>query len=143
MRGVYGVLAASVVVCAVATGSSVMAQTPGPSAVPAKAKRMKAEVPPSPEAIEDGKGLYMKYCRSCHGEDGSGGRANAKGIKPSNLTDREWVRGSSEGTIFWVIQNGVPPSYHMRGFKGTLSDENIWKVVHYVRSLGGVTKTGR
>ena len=138
MRRVSGVLASAVVIVVAATASRVAAQSPGPKAVPAEAKRMKADVPSSPDAIEQGKTLYMKYCRSCHGEDGSGGRPNAKGIKPSNLTDREWVRGSSEGAIFWVIQNGAPPSYYMRGFKGALSDENTWKVVHYVRSLGGV-----
>jgi cytochrome c oxidase cbb3-type subunit 3 len=107
--------------------------------VPAEARRLKAAVPASPQAIEAGKVLYGKYCRACHGEDATGGRGNGK-IRPSNLTDKRWDRGSREGEIFWVIQNGAPPAYHMRGFKGTLSDENIWNVVHYVRSLGGVTR---
>jgi mono/diheme cytochrome c family protein len=142
MRGVSGLIASVAVVWAVVTASSVLAQTPaGPAAVPADAKKMKAAVPSSPQAIEAGKVLFAKYCRFCHGSSGAGDSAMApKDMKPSNLTDKEWARGSSEGEIFWVIQNGAPPSYQMKGLKGKVSDTDIWNLVHYVRSLGGVAK---
>ena len=119
-----------------------MAQAPaGPAAVPADAKYMKAAFPSSPAAIEAGKVLFTKYCRFCHGNTGAGDSTMApKTMKPSNLTDKEWVRGSSEGEIFWVIQNGAPPKYEMKGNKGKISDADTWNLVHYVRSLGGVAK---
>ena len=63
-----------------------------------------------------------------------------KTMKPSNLTDAEWVRGSSEGEIFWVIQNGAPPKYEMKGLKGKITDADTWNIVHFVRSLGGAGK---
>jgi mono/diheme cytochrome c family protein len=144
MRGVSGVLGCVVIVWAAVTASSVMAQAPapaGPAAVPADAKSMKAAFPSSPAAIEAGKVLFTKYCRFCHGNTGAGDSTMApKTMKPSNLTDKEWVRGSSEGEIFWVIQNGAPPKYEMKGNKGKISDADTWNLVHYVRSLGGVTK---
>ena len=142
MRGVSGVLWSVVVVWAVVTASSVLAQAPaGPATVPADAKTMKAAFPSSPAAIEAGKVLFTKYCRFCHGNTGAGDSTMApKTMKPSNLTDKEWVRGSSEGEIFWVIQNGDPPKYEMKGNKGKISDADTWNLVHYVRSLGGVTK---
>ena len=142
MRRVSGLLACVALVWAVVTTSSVLAQAPaGPAAVPADAKKMKAPFPSSPAAIEAGKVLFGKYCRFCHGATGAGDSAMApKDMKPSNLTDKEWTRGSSEGEIFWVIQNGAPPAYQMKGVKGKVSDTDTWNLVHYVRSLGGVAK---
>ena len=141
MHRVFAVVALPAVIWVAALSSIGAAQAPDqPRSVPASARKLKADVPSSPEAIEAGRGLFAKYCRACHGEDGRGGKPSAKGVVPSNLADRRWDRGGSEGQIFWVVQNGAPPAYHMRGFKGTLSDENIWKVVHYVRSLGAATR---
>lgn len=127
---------------AVVAASSVRAQTPaGPAAVPAEAKKLKAPAPSSPQAIAAGKLLFAKYCRFCHGNTGAGDSTMApKTMKPSNLTDAEWTRGSSEGEIFWVIQNGAPPKYEMKGLKGKVTDAEIWNLVHYVRSLGGAGK---
>jgi cytochrome c len=116
------------------------AQTPAPpKEVPAEARKMKAPFPSSPAAIEAGKPLYAKFCRFCHGNTGAGDSPMApKDMKPSNLTDETWTRGSSEGEIFWIIQNGAPPEYKMKGLKGKLTDTDTWNLVHFVRSLGGV-----
>lgn len=121
-------------------GAGVLAQTPAPpKEVPAEAKKMKAAVPSSPAAIEAGKQLYAKYCRFCHGDTGLGdGRLAPKNSKPSDLTDKEWTRGSSEGEIFWIIQNGAPPDYQMKGLKGKVADADTWNLVHFVRSLSGL-----
>jgi hypothetical protein len=61
-------------------------------------------------------------------------------MKPSNLTDATWDRGSTDGEIFVVIQEGAGPDYKMKGLKGKISDQDTWHVVNYVRSLGGVNK---
>lgn len=130
--------------CLVAAGAA-RAQTvppPLPSAVPAGARTLKSPTPSSPASIKAGAQLYQKYCRFCHGDGGKGDSPMApKNMKPSNLTDAEWARGSSEGEIFWVIQNGAPPKYDMKGLKGKLSDQDIWNLVHYVRSLGGASRS--
>lgn len=120
-------------------GAALMAQTPAPPKdVPAEARKMKAAFPSSPAAIAAGKQLYAKYCRFCHGNSGAGDSTMApKNMTPSNLTDTTWTRGSSEGAIFWVIQNGAPPDYQMKGLKGKISDADTWNIVHFVRSLGG------
>ena len=138
-RGLFVCVALSWIVV---TAANVLAQAPapaGPAAVPAEAKKMKAAFASSPAAIEAGKQLYTKYCRFCHGNTGAGDSTMApKDMKPSNLTDAEWTRGSSEGEIFWIIQNGAPPEYKMKPLKGKLSDTDTWNLVHFVRSLGGV-----
>jgi len=119
---------------------SVVAQTPAPpQAVPAEAKKIKAAFASSPAAIEAGKPLFAKYCRFCHGNTGAGDSTMApKDMKPSNLTDTTWTRGSSEGEIFWIIQNGAPPDYQMKALKGKISDTDTWNLVHFFRRLGVV-----
>jgi len=146
MRGVSkGWFSGVVVIWAVVMAVGVFAQTAaapaGPPAVPAEAKKMKAAFPSSPAAIEAGKVLFAKYCRFCHGNTGAGDSTMApKDMKPSNLTDAEWTRGGSEGEIFWIIQNGAPPKYQMKGLKGKVNDADTWNLVHFVRSLGGAGK---
>jgi len=146
MIGVYrGIFPTVALAWLVASGASVWAQAPapvGPAAVPAEARKMKAAFASSPAAIDAGKVLYTKYCRFCHGNTGGGDSTMApKTMKPSNLTDATWTRGSSEGELFWVIQNGAPPAYDMKGLKGKITDADTWNLVHYVRSLGGVPKS--
>jgi mono/diheme cytochrome c family protein len=132
------------VVWAVVMTAGVLAQAPaptGPPEIPAEAKKMKAAFPSSPAAIDAGKVLFTKYCRFCHGNTGAGDSTMApKNMKPSNLTDAEWTRGSSDGEIFWIIQNGAPPKYEMKGLKGKVNDADTWNLVHFVRSLGGAGK---
>ena len=108
VKGLFGGL---VLASAVSMGAPVIAQAPtGPEAVPAEAKKMKSAVPSSPKSIEAGAQLYGKFCRFCHGNTGKADSPMApKDMQPSNLADTTWERGSSEGEIFWIIQNGAPP----------------------------------
>ena len=146
MGRVLGVVFGDVVLAwSVAMGASLTAQTaapaPGPEAVPVEAKKMKAAFASSPAAIDAGRVLFAKYCRFCHGDTGAADSKMApKTMKPSNLTDPEWTRGSSEGEMFWIIQNGAPPKYDMKGLKSKITDADTWNLVHFVRSLGGVSK---
>ena len=142
LRKEFVVFAALALVAISAAAASAQGAAAGPSAVPAEAKKMKAAVASSPAAIAAGKQLYGKYCRFCHGNTGAGDSTMApKSMKPSNLTDTTWTRGSSEGEIFWLIENGAPPDYEMKGLKGKLTDADIWNLVHFVRSLGGIPKS--
>jgi mono/diheme cytochrome c family protein len=140
-RGLFGTIFALLIAASVTSLAQAPAAT-GPAAVPADAKKMKNAVLPSAASIEAGAALYQKRCRFCHGNTGKGDSTMApKTMQPSNLTDGTWVRGSSEGEIFWVIQNGAPPKYDMKGLKGQISDTDTWNLVNYVRTLGGVPKS--
>ncbi|MGH9384691.1 MAG: c-type cytochrome [Vicinamibacterales bacterium] len=139
-RGLFGgFLLASATILGEAAGAQAPA---GPAAVPTDAKKAKSPVASSPASIEAGAQLYQKYCRFCHGNTGKADSPMApKTMQPSDLTDAHWVRGSSEGEIFWIIQNGAPPKYDMKGLKGKISDTDMWNLVNFVRSLGGVPKS--
>lgn len=109
-----------------------------PRAVSAK---MKNPVASNAASIAAGQQLYNKMCRFCHGTTGKGDSPSApKDMKPSNLTDAAWDRGSTDGEIFSVIMEGAGPDFKMKGLKGKISDQDAWNLVNYVRSLGGATK---
>ena len=53
----------------------------------------------------------------------------------SNLVDDVWDHSSTDGEIFWVIKNGIPPGLLMEPWGDRLSDTDVWSVVNFVRDL--------
>jgi len=131
------ICAVCVLAAAAIVGVSLSAQAPGGNP---EAAKMKNPVPMSADAIGAGKASFAKYCRFCHGDEAKGdGKMAPKDSHPSDLTDAKWDRGSTDGEIFAVIQNGAGPKFEMKGFKGRMTDQQIWEVVDYLRSLGPAT----
>ncbi|BFU88921.1 MAG: hypothetical protein NTAFB01_01080 [Nitrospira sp.] len=81
-----------------------------------------------------GREIYVNTCIRCHGIDGKG----ALGIKlvppPADLTSLA-VQSRLDGTLFRRIHEGKPNTA-MGAWKHSLSDEEIWDVLTYVRTLG-------
>lgn len=88
-------------------------------------------------AAEAGKPIYAKTCAACHGDTGKGdGRAAAAfNPKPTDLTKGD-VPGDPDGELFLTVKQGRVRNgkMTMQPLK-TLSDEQIWQVVAYVRTL--------
>lgn len=83
-------------------------------------------------AVNEGKRLYRWYnCSGCHA---SGGGA----IGPP-LMDSQWVYGSDPQSIFNTIVQGRPNG--MPSFGGHIPDDQVWKIVAYVRAMGGGVRT--
>ena len=80
-----------------------------------------------------GREIYVNTCIRCHGIDGKG----ALGIKlvppPADLTSSA-VQDRLDGTLFRRIHEGKPNTA-MGAWKHSLSDEEIWDVLAYVRTL--------
>jgi mono/diheme cytochrome c family protein len=87
-------------------------------------------------ALVDGKEAFDHYCVACHGMDGQNtGVPFANHISPPIplLTSKE-VQSYSDGQLKWILDNGISPS-GMPGSKGTLSDDELWSIVVYLRHL--------
>ena len=83
------------------------------------------------EAIARGKQLFSQFnCAGCHA---AGGGA----IGPP-LMDEKWIYGSSSANIFSTIVEGRPQG--MPAFGGRISEEQVWRLAAYVRSLSGIDK---
>jgi len=127
----------SALVLALMSMTHVMAQANGGAAA---ARGLKNPVAASAQSVTTGQQMFQKNCRFCHGPQGKGDGPSAealakKGSPPSNLTDTTWQRGSTDGEIFTVIRDGAGPKFEMKGYKGRMTDTEIWHVVNYVKSL--------
>jgi mono/diheme cytochrome c family protein len=135
-----GVVTAIVVasLALVSTTVSVLAQaTKGGNP---KAAAVKNPVQPTPKSIASGRQAYMRACRQCHGPEGRGdGSLAPTNPSPPDLTDAEWIHGSSDGEIFAIISNGVGGDSEMKGVRSEMTVTDIWNIVNYLRSIGPQT----
>lgn len=78
--------------------------------------------------IKEGGALFVSYnCMDCHGADGSGA------MGPS-LADGRWHFGGTAGEVYQSIFEGRPEG--MPAWGGRIPDDQIWRLVAYVQSLG-------
>lgn len=97
----------------------------------------------SQESLAAGKEAFGHYCIACHGIDGQNtGVPFARRMSPPlpPLTSTE-VQDYTDGQLKWVIDNGISPS-GMPASKGTLSDDEIWSIVLYLRHLPAAGSVG-
>ena len=99
-------------------------------------KAEKNPLPQTPATITDGKEAFSHYCVACHGMDGQNtGVPFLQHMSPPvpSLASKD-VQDYSDGQLKWIIDNGIAPS-GMPGSKGTLSDDEIWSIVVFIRHL--------
>ena len=81
----------------------------------------------------EGKRLYSwMNCSGCHANGGGG-------MGPA-LMDDQWVYGEKPEQIYRTIVDGRPngmPAWHDR-----LTEQQVWELVAYVRSMSGLTPKG-
>jgi mono/diheme cytochrome c family protein len=88
------------------------------------------------EIIESGRKIYLGNeksnvnCSRCHGENGV---PNVRGAP--DFRNTQSMKKYSDSHLFWRITEGVPYS-SMSPYRGTLSEEQIWKVIAFIGSLG-------
>ena len=99
------------------------------------AAKVKNPVAATPDSVAAGKQVYTRYCAVCHGVSARGGSGSDISAPAPDLTDSDWKHGSSDGEIFDVIKNGVPPDLNMEPWGDRIKDNDIWNVVNYIRSL--------
>ena len=96
------------------------------------------EIPAGPDTIGSGGMTFNGDCAFCHGQDGITPSDVGKGMYPRVLSlGSPEVQQWSDAELFWIIKNGNRYT-GMGGFGKSLSDEQIWDLVHYVRSLASL-----
>ena len=111
------------------------------------------------EKTAKGRKLYNHYCSHCHGESGQQGEGfnweRMPDPRPKNLASNAEMSTFSDEEIFHTVYRDMKDTSDqkvlddenyfavptMPTFKYTLSEEEIWAVVGYVRTLHGMSLT--
>lgn len=85
-------------------------------------------------AVSDGKTLYLKNCRQCHGATGQpSAQSKKKYAKIKDFTDPDFFKTRSDDSLRVAVEKGV--GRDMKGFGAKLSKEDIGAVVEYMHVL--------
>ncbi len=88
------------------------------------------------ELLDEGKGVYMKYCAACHGMEGKGDGTAGPNLKPKPADLSKPHTGMDhpiEGT-YWKISTGRGL---MPGWGQTFEHRSLWAVAEFVFAFGG------
>ncbi len=85
-------------------------------------------------SIGIGRDLFAQQCVVCHGATGLGDGPTAKALIPPPANLQSHVPLHTDGEIFGFISAGFPGSA-MPAFHGQLTDEQMWNLVNYLRTL--------
>jgi mono/diheme cytochrome c family protein len=112
--------------------TTLVAQTK-PWVAPANFKTMKNPIAISDASTQAGQALYVKTCAACHGKTGLGDGPKAKSLKtvPGDFS-KAISQNQTDGEHFYKTKTGRGD---MPKYEGKLSDDDIWNVINYIRTL--------
>ncbi len=99
----------------------------------------RGEIPPPPAdmqtSLTEGDKVFGTDCSECHGNSGRKPTDAGRWMYPraADLGSSE-VQMYSDRELFWIVKNGIRLS-GMPAFGRVESDEHIWDLVHFVRTL--------
>src|SRR5208282_585710 len=95
----------------------------------------------NPSAIATGLDHYRENCVMCHGAPGVAAGELSKGLNPRAPSLAE-QSDTSDGELFWIVKHGVRMT-PMPAFGPTHTDDEIWKIVAFIRHLPDLSQQER
>ena len=100
--------------------------------------RMRDPLPDTSAKLRRGRAVFDRHCSSCHGWTGQGTGPEAFALVPAPA-DLEWLartpKAKAEPYMYWSIaEGGREFESDMPAFKRTLSKQDIWSVIAYIRA---------
>ena len=99
-------------------------------------KDVKSPLADTAKNQNEGAEHFQHHCQICHGLDGHAtGVPFAQQMSPPvpDLSAKD-IQDYTDGQLKWIIENGIGPS-GMPAWKGILEDDEMWKIVTYIRHL--------
>lgn len=99
----------------------------------------------SPSRVQRGAGNYEAMCANCHLTPGGGDSEIRKGLypMPPSLVVAGGARAEEnlDAKRFWIIKHGIKGSGMPAWSKGGMTDEDIWDLVAFLRTLPSLNAT--
>ena len=78
--------------------------------------------------------VFKTNCESCHGPQGHGDGPAGAALDPQPKNLAELQARAGDDYLFWRISTGKEGTA-MVAWKGVLTDEQIWQVIAFIRTL--------
>lgn len=101
-----------------------------------------SELLDDPQAISAGLDHYTAMCVRCHGGPGVEAEEFAAGLNPPAPKLEHVAEEFTDGELFWITKHGIRMT-GMPAFGATHEDEEIWKIVAFVRQLPELSEERR
>lgn len=86
------------------------------------------------DAATEGANVFKTNCESCHGPLGHGDGPAGELLDPKPKNLGELQGRASDDYLFWRVNTGKPGT-SMAPWAGILTEEQIWQVIAFVRTL--------
>ncbi|HEY3061316.1 MAG TPA: CopD family protein [Chloroflexota bacterium] len=108
--------------------------------VPLDVVNIRDPIPPDERSLAVGEQVYTTNCETCHGESGRGdGPAGLRLVpRPADLRIHSQPGVHTDGEMFYWVSYGFPGSA-MPAWKDTLTEDERWDVINYIRATFGST----
>ncbi len=107
--------------------------------IPEPYRDMRNPLPRTREIVAQGQELFQANCAACHGPRGYGDGPAGKALSPppANLNRLMKMRMMArDNYLIWTISEGGKAfQTAMPAFKETLSEEERWKIIWFLRTL--------
>ena len=117
----------------------ILAACGGGSATPAPLDAVPADFagktnPLGADAATAGAEVFKTDCETCHGPQGHGDGPAGEALDPQPKNLAELQTRAGDDYLFWRVNTGKEGT-SMVAWKGVLTDEQIWQVIAFVRTL--------
>jgi mono/diheme cytochrome c family protein len=111
-------------------------------AIPSAASARTNPVPETPEVLAEGRAHFADHCASCHANDGTGKSSMGEFLSPRAPDLRlPATQELSDGTLFYIIENGVKLTGMPAWATGTPEGEAAsWRLVRFIRHLPSLSE---
>ena len=112
--------------------------------MPAEYRGQTSTVAPTEATIREGATLYAENCASCHGPTGLGDGEAGRALNPSPALLAYMINmpmAVDEYLLWTISEGGKPLGTAMPAFKDSLTKEQIWQIIAFMRA-GFPSSTG-
>ncbi len=133
-RLIFAMLFGAALLVACSGGGAPSAPQDNATLAPVPAEYAGLTNPLGPDAADQGAELFRTNCEMCHGPQGHGDGPAGQSLEPRPRNLAQIQSQAGDDFLFWRIHDGKPGT-SMVAWKGILTDEQIWQVVSFIRTL--------